>query len=1140
MSDQSTIAKLQVVIEAAWDKALATFRSGKSGLKEVEEQAQRTEGAAGRLSTKMVALGTTIGNLAAGAIKRMLSGVVQLSREMVTLGMRVGESTSKFDTVFGNASKSVRGFIGEFAHMAGMSKNTAQEMLATTGSIAQGMGMAQEKSAEFSTEVVKLAGDLGSFNNLDTADVLAKINSALTGEREGMKALGIVISETEVQKRALNMTGKKSVDLLTQEEKAMASLAIITDKAGVAVGDLERTKDSAANRAKKLTAQFETLKETLAEALQPAFEVFLDLVSFSDQEVESFDNRLKNSTQTLAEVARWTVIVGRTVWEQIRLISALTKNLVEAAIHAVRSAVAGGIAGVSGMILKAIETVNSFIAFVNKIPGVNLSGFDGAEEAVRGIYNAAIADSRSATASLTAQFRDMGDAFKHWTNSAREVNQLMRDVKKPVAVSEGGSGGGSRPGSTPDAPGGKDKKGKPKKEGKSDAEKAAEAAARRIEELLERAADGVAKLEEMNAAAATLATAGFKELENVPESIRTAVAQVGRLTGQIADIDRLIADLGNTNPELRAKAEALRAEWAKNKDAAQAQVQSFADANRWIQALGVSIPTVGVKVGEAMVVASDAFGTLADRLTELEGARQAVKLATLAGDREGVRRSTAAATAAEKAFREELKRVAQVLQASGLPAEKIAEILKAIEDRASGAGVELDKAAKSFQEWEKAATLMADIAAGVAAVGDAIGILDGKTKAALQSVAQLGQGAARLFASGGTDVGAWVQVISGSITLLKGLFTNDAGRENRLAMASLTRALQKLEAAVLKNVSGNSLQQDREAMAKAAGILRGDRRTFEGGSIGDKADRNAALASLAVQLGLAQAGDKKDTKVDALKAWAQELDQTYKTNLAKFVENSDSAGLMRALEELYATLGVKAGELGQFGNDVEGVLARVRYELELLGETDAAARIRAVTSALKAAGKDFGEFADELEELMTLDLDSEEGRARRDAILAEMNARLLASDPTKRLGDLTPEQWRELMLEWSRASGGKGTAGGSSSVSQVTGISSIQANQWLAHASTQTDLQRQIRDILARMGGITLPHVPTTAGSAGGVHVGDVNVTIEAANLAPENARAVGQQIGAGILDRVRQEARQEARGRGIPRGTRITIETEV
>ena len=74
-----------------------------------------------------------------------------------------------------------------------------------------------------------------------------------------MKRLGIILRQVDVDQRALTQTGKTHVKQLTDAERATATLALITDKAGVAIGDLDRTQESAANQARRLRAELVTM-----------------------------------------------------------------------------------------------------------------------------------------------------------------------------------------------------------------------------------------------------------------------------------------------------------------------------------------------------------------------------------------------------------------------------------------------------------------------------------------------------------------------------------------------------------------------------------------------------------------------------------------------------------------------------------------------------------------------------------------------------------------------------------------------------------------------------------------------------------------------------------------------------------------
>ena len=219
-------------------------------------------------------------------------------KKVFELGAAAEETASKFRTVFGPAATSVQEFIDDFATMAGLSTEAAREITATTGAIVQGMGFAQEASAKFAEEVVRVAGDLSSFNNIPVADTARAIQSALTGEREQVKRYGIVIREAAVQRRAFALTGKTIVKQLTEEDRALATLALITEQAGVAMGDLARTQDSAANRARKLGAEFRNLRDTAASLLLPAFNTLLGAVSNSELSFANLEKALKENAAT--------------------------------------------------------------------------------------------------------------------------------------------------------------------------------------------------------------------------------------------------------------------------------------------------------------------------------------------------------------------------------------------------------------------------------------------------------------------------------------------------------------------------------------------------------------------------------------------------------------------------------------------------------------------------------------------------------------------------------------------------------------------------------------------------------------------------------------------------------------------------
>lgn len=67
-------------------------------------------------------------------------------------------------------------------------------------------------------------------------------------------------------------------DALTPQQKTLAAYEAILSQTGDQIDDFARTSDSAANKQRALSAQFEDVKTKIGTALQPAFGILLDLV----------------------------------------------------------------------------------------------------------------------------------------------------------------------------------------------------------------------------------------------------------------------------------------------------------------------------------------------------------------------------------------------------------------------------------------------------------------------------------------------------------------------------------------------------------------------------------------------------------------------------------------------------------------------------------------------------------------------------------------------------------------------------------------------------------------------------------------------------------------------------------------------
>lgn len=241
-----------------------------------------------------------------GGLAIVATKLAQVGGAVLKLAVDAQEAESAFATSFGEALPEATAFVDEFANKAGFATAELKQMLAITGSVVQGIGATEAESAALSERMATLAGDVASFSNAagGAEAVLYALQSAINGEREALKTYGLAIVETEVQERALRDTQKERAADLTRLEKAQATVNIAYEKAGKAIGDLDRTQDSAANTLRRIQARLREAGITIGEELLPAVEDLLPKIEDAIPAIVDFSTALVDlATQTAPIVA---------------------------------------------------------------------------------------------------------------------------------------------------------------------------------------------------------------------------------------------------------------------------------------------------------------------------------------------------------------------------------------------------------------------------------------------------------------------------------------------------------------------------------------------------------------------------------------------------------------------------------------------------------------------------------------------------------------------------------------------------------------------------------------------------------------------------------------------------------------------
>jgi phage-related protein len=125
-----------------------------------------------------------------------------------------------------------------------------------------------------------------SFNNVSDEQAIEAMSSAMMGETEMAKALGLGLNESVMKTSEFTLATGKSWEELTRAERAQVYYQEAVKQSSNAIGDAERSSGSYTNQMKTLKAKLEEVGQTIGGALIPAL---TPLITKMSEMVSSLD-----------------------------------------------------------------------------------------------------------------------------------------------------------------------------------------------------------------------------------------------------------------------------------------------------------------------------------------------------------------------------------------------------------------------------------------------------------------------------------------------------------------------------------------------------------------------------------------------------------------------------------------------------------------------------------------------------------------------------------------------------------------------------------------------------------------------------------------------------------------------------------
>lgn len=195
--------------------------------------------------------------------------ITALGAASVKMASDAAESANKFNVVMGSAAGDVRAELLKLYDTVPLTTGEMENLAAGIQDMLVPMGVAREEGAMMSANMIKLAGDIGSFNNVHPEQVLEAMKSALAGSSEPMRQFGVDTRVAALEAIALEhgLIGLgESMDSAAMAEAVM--IAIQKDSTD-AMGDAARTAGEFSNSVKYLVRDAKELATTFGNILIP-------------------------------------------------------------------------------------------------------------------------------------------------------------------------------------------------------------------------------------------------------------------------------------------------------------------------------------------------------------------------------------------------------------------------------------------------------------------------------------------------------------------------------------------------------------------------------------------------------------------------------------------------------------------------------------------------------------------------------------------------------------------------------------------------------------------------------------------------------------------------------------------------------
>lgn len=210
-----------------------------------------------------------VGKAAVTGATVAVAAIAALGTAAVDAASEAEQAAGAVDAVFGANAAAIHNYAAGAADAVALSSRAYEGMAAIVGAQLQNMGVAQEEVATRTDGLIRLGADLAAQYGGSTKDAVEALSSALKGEMDPLERYAIGIKQADIAARMAADGTDKLEGAAFKQAQTLATLALIQEQAGSAVGAFGRESGTTAQEMEKAKAKYDDAIAALGVSLLP-------------------------------------------------------------------------------------------------------------------------------------------------------------------------------------------------------------------------------------------------------------------------------------------------------------------------------------------------------------------------------------------------------------------------------------------------------------------------------------------------------------------------------------------------------------------------------------------------------------------------------------------------------------------------------------------------------------------------------------------------------------------------------------------------------------------------------------------------------------------------------------------------------